>query len=84
MTLADLRHAVPDAELRRLYQKQLFRVLQSRWREPHIVSYYALKVVMHYHYAEICRTLDEAETHVPGAARFSSRIKRRGKAQATA
>ncbi|HET7448546.1 MAG TPA: DUF4070 domain-containing protein [Methyloceanibacter sp.] len=43
------------------YSQQLLRVTRARWREPHILFIYALKVATHYHYAAITRALSEAE-----------------------
>jgi hypothetical protein len=77
---------VADKSLRARYRQQLLRVLRARWREPHILFVYSLKVATHYHYAAIARALAEAEQggDMPNAGRSFSRLKRRVEAQAAA
>jgi radical SAM superfamily enzyme YgiQ (UPF0313 family) len=68
-----------DDELRLRYRQQLLRVLRSRWREPHILFIYALKVTFHYHFAAIARALgkvSETESAMPTAGRSFSRVGR--------
>ena len=72
-----LLRSVADGELRARYRRQLARVLRSRWREPHILFIYALKIAMHYHYAALTRALAEVETGSPNAGRSFSRVRRR-------
>jgi radical SAM superfamily enzyme YgiQ (UPF0313 family) len=65
--------------LRLRYRQQLWRILRARWREPHILFVYALKVATHYHYAEIVRALtqvDETSGAIPNAGRSFSRVRR--------
>jgi radical SAM superfamily enzyme YgiQ (UPF0313 family) len=81
-----LLRLVADDSLRSRYRQQLLRVLRARWREPHILFIYALKVATHYHYAAITRALVQVEGKrevLPNAGRSFSRVKRRA-AQAAA
>lgn len=48
---------VKDSSLRARYRKQLSQVLRARWREPHILFIYAIKIATHYHYAEVTRSI---------------------------
>ena len=76
-----------DAALRARYRQQLLRILRARWREPHILFIYALKVSFHYHFAAIARALrqvSEAKGAMPAAGRSFSRVKRRIEGQAAA
>jgi radical SAM superfamily enzyme YgiQ (UPF0313 family) len=78
---------VTDKALRSRYRQQLLRVLRLRWREPHILFIYALKVATHYHYAAITRALAQVEDGsgvLPDAGRSFSRVKRRVAVQAAA
>jgi hypothetical protein len=62
-------------------------MLLIRWREPHILFVYALKVATHYHYAAITRALAQVEDGrgvLPDAGRSFSRVKRRVEVQAAA
>jgi hypothetical protein len=62
-------------------------VLRARWREPHILFVYSLKVAFHYHYTAITQTLSqvgEGSGSMPDAVRSLSRAKRRVPAQAAA
>ena len=71
---------VEDIAARSRYRLQLLRILRSRWREPHILFIYALKVTFHYHFAAIAAALHKAsETSgaMPTAGRSFSRVKRR-------
>ena len=71
---------VEDIAARSRYRLQLLRILRSRWREPHILFIYTLKVTFHYHFAAIAAALHKAsETSgaMPTAGRSFSRIKRR-------
>jgi radical SAM superfamily enzyme YgiQ (UPF0313 family) len=76
-----------DGALRSKYRQQILRILWARWREPHILFIYALKVTFHYHFAAIARALREvSETGgaMPTAGRSYSRVKRPLEAQAAA
>ena len=78
---------VADSALRLRYRQQLYRMLRARWREPHILFIYALKVATHYHYAAIARALMQAPGSgdvLPNAGRSFSRVKRRREVQAAA
>ena len=78
---------VREEALRSRYRQQLLRVLRARWREPHILFIYAIKVAMHYHYAKLARALgqvDEATGAMPNAGRSFSRAKRPAEARAVA
>ena len=82
-----LLRLVTDEALRSRYRQQLLRVLRIRWREPHILFVYALKVATHYHYAAITRALAQVEDGsgvLPDAGRSFSRVKRRVRVQAAA
>ena len=62
-------------------------MLRARWREPHILFIYALKVATHYHYAAIARALMQvpgSSEVLPNAGRSFSRVKRRREVQAAA
>ena len=48
---------VEDIAARSRYRLQLLSILRSRWREPHILFIYALKVTFHYHFAAIAAAL---------------------------
>ena len=76
-----------DKELRSRYRLQLLRIVRCRWREPHILFVYALKVAFHYHFAaivEALRNADGTRGAMPTAGRSFSRIERRTKEQAAA
>jgi radical SAM superfamily enzyme YgiQ (UPF0313 family) len=78
---------VKDETLRARYRRQLSRVFKMRWREPHILFIYALKVATHYHYDAIVRDLARAEHTndvMPDAGRSFSRVKRRVEERAVA
>ena len=78
---------VPDEALRLRYRQQLYRMLRARWREPHILFIYALKVTTHYHYDAIARALMQVPGNsdvLPNAGRSFSRVKRRREVQAAA
>ena len=77
---ARLLRLVSDEPLRLRYKRQLARILRARWREPHILFTYALKVATHFHYAAIARALEESQRAggvLPDAGRSFSRVKRR-------
>jgi radical SAM superfamily enzyme YgiQ (UPF0313 family) len=48
-----------DDAFRSIYRQQLVRVLRARWREPHILFIYALKMAFHYHFAAVTRALQK-------------------------
>ena len=76
-----------DGALRSKYRQQILRILRARWREPHILFIYALKVTFHYHFAAIARalwTVGETGGAMPTAGRSFSRVKRRLEAQVAA
>jgi radical SAM superfamily enzyme YgiQ (UPF0313 family) len=76
-----------DETLMSRYRQQLLRVARARWREPHILFIYALKVASHYHYAAITRALSEVDGTsgaMPNAGRSFSRVKRREEERAVA
>ena len=78
---------VKDEALRARYKKQLSRVLGTRWREPHILFVYALKVAMHFHYDALVADLAQAENAngvMPDAGRSFSRVRRRVEERAVA
>jgi radical SAM superfamily enzyme YgiQ (UPF0313 family) len=78
---------VADPELRSRYGRQLWRVFRARWREPHILFIYALKVATHYHYAEVARSIAQVDAETGGmsdAGRSFSRAKRRVAVQVAA
>jgi radical SAM superfamily enzyme YgiQ (UPF0313 family) len=82
-----LMRLVPDEGLRTRYRRQLWSVLRARWREPHILFVYSLKVAFHYHYTAITQTLSqvgEGSGSMPDAVRSLSRAKRRVPAKAAA
>ena len=61
------------------YRQQILRILRARWREPHILFIYALKVAFHYHLTSIARALtnvSETGGAMPTAGRSFSRVKR--------
>jgi radical SAM superfamily enzyme YgiQ (UPF0313 family) len=81
-----LTSRLSDESLRSRYRRQLWRVLRARWREPHILFTYAIKVASHYHYAALARALvaDDGSGAMPDAGRSFSRAKRRVDARAAA
>lgn len=84
---ARLLSQMKDEALRARYKQQLSRVVSTRWREPHILFVYALKVATHYHYDAIVRALAEVEDAsgvMPDAGRSFSRVKRRVEERAVA
>jgi len=78
---------VKDDTLRTRYRRQLARILRTRWREPHILFIYALKVATHYHYAEIVRSVSAVDPEtgaMSDAGRSFSRIRKTGDKKAGA
>jgi hypothetical protein len=76
-----------DDTFRSRYRQQTLRILRARWREPHILFIYALKVAFHYHFAGIARALrkvGETGGAMPTAGRSFSRVRRRLEEQAAA
>ena len=71
-------------EPRSRYRRQLARVLHARWREPHILFIYAIKIAMHYHYAALTRALAQIESGSPNAGRSFSRVRRRSELESVA
>jgi radical SAM superfamily enzyme YgiQ (UPF0313 family) len=74
-----------DGTLGVRYRRQILRILRARWREPHILFIYALKVAFHYHFTSIARALtnvSETGGAMPTAGRSFSLVKRRIQAQA--
>lgn len=70
---------VEDDGLRARYKTQISRVVRARWREPHILFIYTIKVAMHYHYSALAHALsqvDEKTGAMPDAGRSFSRAKR--------
>ncbi len=50
-----------DPNMRARYRQQLLEVTKKRFREPHILFIYAIKVAMHYHYAALTGNLLQSE-----------------------
>ena len=78
---------VEDEGLRARYKTQLSRVVRARWREPHVLFIYTIKVAMHYHYSALAHALsqvDEKTGAMPDAGRSFSRAKRPVEAVAAA
>ena len=63
-----------DAALRARYRLQLLRILRARWKEPHILFIYALKVSFHYHFAAIASGSAPSERGKRGYARCGAVI----------
>lgn len=75
-----LLRQVEDQGLRSRYKEQLKRVARLRWREPHILFVYTIKVAMHYHFAALAGALGQArgpDGAMPNAGRSFSRLKPR-------
>ena len=73
-----LLRQVEDETLRSRYKEQLKRVARARWREPHILFVYTIKVAMHYHFEALASALGQAKGPngvMPNAGRSFSRIK---------
>jgi radical SAM superfamily enzyme YgiQ (UPF0313 family) len=73
-----LSRFIKNDTLRSRYREQLARIVASRGFEPHILFIYSIKVAMHYHYAEIVRTLTQrtdSDGSMPDAGRSFSRLK---------
>jgi len=84
---ARLLSVVKDETLRSRYKQQLSRLVRRRWREPHILFIYTIKVAMHYHYSALAHALaqvDEETGAMPDAGRSFSRVKRPVEAPAAA
>ncbi len=67
---------VEDPVLRARYRRQLLGIAKQRFREPHILFIYAIKVAMHYHYAALTGNLMQsaaAEKETADALRSFSR-----------
>ena len=80
-----LLRGVKDEALRSRYRRQIARILRVRWREPHILFIYTVKVAMHYHYAAITSALSKVDVEsgvMPDAARSFSRVRRPSPAKA--
>lgn len=70
---------VKEGSLRTRYRKQLSQIVKARWREPHILFIYAIKVATHYHYAEVARSVaavDPETGAMSDAGRSFSRSRR--------
>ncbi|KUO67924.1 MAG: radical SAM protein [Alphaproteobacteria bacterium BRH_c36] len=65
---ARLLSTVKDETLRKVYRRQLARILFERPGEPHILFIYAIKVAMHHHYAAMLVELHGDKLDVPAAA----------------
>jgi len=77
---ARLLSVVKDDALRARYKQQLSRVVRRRWREPHILFVYTIKVAMHYHYSALAHALAQVDAEtgaMPDAGRSFSRVKKR-------
>jgi radical SAM superfamily enzyme YgiQ (UPF0313 family) len=80
-----LLSVVKDGALRARYKQQLSRVVRQRWREPHILFIYTIKVAMHYHYSALAHELAQVDSKtgaMPDAGRSFSRAKRPAEAAA--
>jgi radical SAM superfamily enzyme YgiQ (UPF0313 family) len=76
-----------DDTLRSRYRHQFLQILRARWREPHILFIYSLKVSFHYHFSAVARALGEVRGTsgaMPLAGRSFSRVKRRADEQVAA
>jgi len=75
-----LLSVVKDDSLRARYKQQLSRLVRRRWREPHILFVYTIKVAMHYHYSALAHALAQVDAEtgaMPDAGRSFSRVKKR-------
>jgi len=57
----------------------LARVLKKRWREPHILFIYAVKVATHYHYAKLVQSIADVDPEtgaMSNAGRSFSRVRK--------
>ncbi len=71
---------VRKGPLRTRYSRQLSRIVKARWREPHILFIYAIKIATHYHYAEVARSVaavDPDTGAMSDAGRSFSRSRKR-------
>ena len=69
-----LMRSVEDESLRAKYRSQLLRAWRARRFEPQLLSTYAVKTAMHYHYASITGALASAgDGPLPEAVRSFSR-----------
>lgn len=74
-----LLSAVKEPDLRARYRTQLAQVLKKRWREPHILFIYAVKVATHYHYAQLVRSIADVDPEtgaMSNAGRSFSRVRK--------
>ena len=84
---ARLLALVKDPALRTRYRRQIARIVRQRWREPHILFSYTIKVAMHYHYAQLTNALgqvDQKTGAMSDAGRSFSRAKKTLPAEAAA
>ena len=54
---------IPEAELRRVYRKRLWRLIKAR-RDPNVVMVYVFKCLMHYHQWTLSRQLAAADGRI--------------------
>lgn len=74
-----LLSAVEDPELRARYRQQLAKVVKKRWREPHILFIYGVKVATHYHYAKLVQSIADVDPEtgaMSNAGRSFSRVRK--------
>jgi radical SAM superfamily enzyme YgiQ (UPF0313 family) len=74
-----LLSAVDNPELRARYRQQLARVVKERWREPHILFIYGVKVATHYHYAKLVQSIADVDPEtgaMSNAGRSFSRVRK--------
>ena len=74
---ARLMRRVEDDELRARYRRQIWKVAKTRGLEAHILFGYTIKVISHYHFTELVRSLSQGKDgYMPEAGRSFSRAKR--------
>lgn len=54
-----LMKKVEDEELRNEYRRRMRRVMRARYKEPHILFIYSIKVAMHYHFRNLSEMMAE-------------------------
>lgn len=52
-----LMRKVNKKELRKRYRAEILELVRKRYKEPHILFIYSIKVAMHYHFQAVCETM---------------------------
>ncbi len=58
-----LMRGTPDAGLRRIYRRRIAAAIRTRWTNPEIYFFYAIKCAMHYHHHKMTTDMVESPEH---------------------